>query len=217
VAAGGRPWPDVLSVEARVAGALILAFGWPLLCVRVTWLLLHRFGFATVASHVAAGAAIFLTLSFATMVTQPVDRLRARTTWLGAGGTIVSALVAFVILAAVAGASSAILFGPFALATFVAALAEEAGFRVYLPDRLSYALRRAKTPPAAIAMAIMLIPQLSFAAAHANNSAFVHAGPLGFAALFVAGVLYQGLAHLGGLWAAAAVHAALNLTIATWR
>lgn len=207
-------WPDVLIGEARIAGALIVAFVWPLLCVRVTWLVLHRIAFTTAASHLAGGAAILTLVSFATMVTAPVARLRSSATWIDATGVVVPSLAAFLILAGVAGASSAILLAPFALTTFAAALAEEAVFRRYLPDRLSDVLRREVARPALTACAIVVIPQLSFAMAHAENSAFSGASVREFAALFVGGMLFQWVARVGGLWAAAAVHAALNLLIA---
>ena len=205
---------DVAIGEARIAGALVVAFSWPLLCVRVTWLVLHRVAFATAAAHLAGGAAILTLLSFATMVTAPIDRLRSGATWVDAASVVVPSLTGFLILAGVAGASSAILFAPFALTTFAAALAEEAVFRRYLPDRLSDVLRREVTRPALATIAIIVVPQLSFAMAHAENSAFSGATIREFGALFVGGMLFQGVARVGGLWAAAAVHAALNLLIA---
>jgi membrane protease YdiL (CAAX protease family) len=205
---------DVLTGEARIAGALIVALGWPLLCVRVTWLVLHHLAFTTAASHLASGAAIMVLVAFATLTRRPVDRLRSPSTWSGAGVVVAASFAAFLILAEGAGAPWVILTAPFALATFAAALAEEAVFRSYLPDRLTDTLRRAGARPAVIAIAIVLIPQLSFALAHAENSAFTGANLREFAGLFIAGVLYQGVARVGGLWAAAGVHAALNLTIA---
>jgi membrane protease YdiL (CAAX protease family) len=200
--------------EARIVGALIVAFSWPLLCVRGTWFALRRVAFTTASSHIAAGAAMLVCVSFMTLVTRPVDRLRSPAIWIAAIGVVVPSLAAFLILAGVAGAPFAILLAPFALATFAAALAEETVFRRYLPDRLSGILRRQGARRAATACAIVVIPQLSFALAHAENSAFAHAGVRGFAGLFIGGVLYQGVTRVGGLWAAAAVHAALNVTIA---
>lgn len=200
--------------QARICGALIAAFSWPLVCVRVTWLVLHHLAFTTAASHLASGAAIMMLVAFGTLTRRPVDRLRSRSTWSGAGVVVAASFAAFLILAESAGAPWAILVSPFALATFGAALAEEAVFRRYLPDRLTDALRRAGARPAVIAIAIVVIPQLSFALAHAENSAFTGANVREFAGLFLGGVLYQGVALVGGLWAAVAVHAALNLAIA---
>jgi membrane protease YdiL (CAAX protease family) len=205
---------DVLICETRIVGALIAAFVWPLACVRGTWFVLHRVAFATAASHLAAGAAILVLISFPTLMKRPVDRLRSHSTWSGAGAIVAASLIAFLILAEGAGAPWAILVAPFALATFGAALAEEAVFRRYLPDRLSDSLRCAGARPTVIAIAIVVIPQLSFALAHAENSAFTGANTREFARLFIAGVLYQGVTRVGGLSAAVGVHGALNLTIA---
>jgi membrane protease YdiL (CAAX protease family) len=214
MARGSRTRLDVLIGEARIVGALIVAFSWPLLCVRGTWVVLHRVAFATAASHLASGAAILFLISFATLVTRPVDRLRAPATWVGTVGVLVPSFISFLILAGAVGTPIAVLLAPFALATFAAALAEEAVFRRYLPDRLAAILRCAGARPAVSALAIVVIPQLSFAMAHAENSAFARAGVREFAGLFIGGVLYQAVTRVGGLWAAAAVHAALNLTIA---
>jgi membrane protease YdiL (CAAX protease family) len=214
MADGARLRLDLLIGGARIAGALIAAFCLPVLCVRATWLVLQRVAFATAAAHLAAGATILLALSFATLVRHPIERLRSRSTWSAAGAVVAASLVAFLILAAGAGATSGGLFAPFALATFAAALAEEAVFRRYLPDRLADSLGRAGARPTLIAVAIVVIPQLSFALAHAENSAFVGASASELGSLFVAGVLYQGVARVGGLWVAAGVHGALNLTIA---
>jgi membrane protease YdiL (CAAX protease family) len=208
-----------LTGEARIAGALIVALGWPLLCVRVTWLVLHRVvpATATATAQLTAGAGLMILVSFATLVTRPVDRLRSPATWIDATSVVVPSVVAFLILAATAGTPRAILLTPFAFATFAAALAEEAVFRQYLPARLASVLRGVKARPSLTAVAIVVIPQLSFAVAHAENSAFAGASGREFAGLFIGGVLYQGVARVGGLWAAAGVHAALNLTIAVQR
>jgi membrane protease YdiL (CAAX protease family) len=63
--------------------------------------------------------------------------------------------------------------------------------------------------------ALLILPQISFSLAHAANPSFIAARPLEFLSLFAAGLLYCGLATVGGLGMAAAVHAAINLSIAT--
>jgi membrane protease YdiL (CAAX protease family) len=127
---------------------------------------------------------------------------------------VVVAVIGFVALSVTTGVSILIAVAPFGLATFAAALAEEAVFRRYLPDWLSNALRRTGTAQRVAVLATLLVTQLTFAVAHAENSSFSAAGPREFAILFVTGILYCGIARVGGLWAAAAFHAALNLTIA---
>ena len=214
MANGARLRLDVLSGEARIAGALIGAFSWPLLCVRGTWFVLHRFAFATAASHLAAGAALLFALAFVTLVRRSIDRLRSLSSWRGAGAVVVYSLAVFVVLAGAAGAPWAVMVAPIGLATLAAALSEEAVFRRYLPERLAESLNRAGAPPTLIAAASVVIPQLSFAVAHGENASYIGAGSREFASLFLAGVLYQGVARLGGLWAAAGVHGAINLTIA---
>ena len=214
MAGGVRLRLDILIGDARIGGALIAAFCLPLLCVRTTWLVLHRVAFATAATHLAAGATILLALAFATLVRHPIERLRSGSTWSAASAVVAASFVAFLILADSAGAPWGVLLAPFALATFAAALAEEAVFRRYLPDRLSDTLRQAGARPTVTAIAVVVIPQLSFALAHAENSAFTGARVSEFGTLFIAGVLYQGVKRVGGLWVAAGVHAALNLTIA---
>ena len=205
---------DVLISEIRIAGALILAFSWPLLCVRATWWALHRLALHTAGVHLAAGATILGVVSYASLVRQPIDRLRVPGTWIGAIRITASAFGAFVLLAVAAPAPLAIIVAPFAVATFTAALAEEVVFRQYLPDRLSVLLRNTGTQPAVTSLANVAIPQLSFALAHMENPTFAGAGSGEFAELFIAGILYRGVTRVGGLWVAAAVHAALNLTIA---
>lgn len=205
---------NVLIGNAKIAGALIVAFIWPILCTRVTWAALHRVQAASATRHLVAGATIFAILSWVTLVAHPLDALRRPATCRRVGFFLAASLTAFLALTVAAGAPVWLVIGPFALATFIAAAAEEAVFRRYLPDRLSATLRRAGVRPAAIGMAAIAIPQLSFAAAHAESSAFFGAGTWEFAGLFLAGVLFQGLVRVGGLWSAAAIHAALNLIIA---
>ena len=61
---------------------------------------------------------------------------------------------------------------------------------------------------------LFLVSLVVFALVHATNPSFIAARPAEFAALFAAGILYQGIASYGGLAMAAAVHGALNLSIA---
>ena len=214
MAGGCRRWHDVLKADAAVVAALVTAFAWPLVCVRGTWWLLRALSFHSASTHLAVGGFILTTMSVATMTRHPVGRLRSPVAWRDAAGVISGGLIAFLVLAGGAGLPAAILFTPLAGATFAAALAEEVVFRRHLPTLLSDLLRRAQKGPAFTAISVLLIPQMAFAAAHAENSTFAGAHAGEFTTLFVGGILYQGVARVGGLWAATAVHAAINMTIA---
>jgi membrane protease YdiL (CAAX protease family) len=214
VAARRRVRNQLLNPAARLAVTLILAFVWPLACVRAIWWVLDRFAFHRLSTHLFAGATLLMTLSFFTVVSHPIDRARSMATWRRALAVVFATAFGYAILCTAARLPVRLIAAPIAISTFAAALAEEAVFRMYLPDQLSLALRRASTRPAVASIVVLLIPQLAFAAAHAENAGFASAGWRTFGGLFVAGLLYRGLTTVSGVWAAAAVHAALNLTIA---
>lgn len=214
MAARRRVRCELLNPAARIAVPLVLAFAWPLVLVRATWWALDRFAFHEMSAHLLLGSALLITVSFLALVAHPIDRLCSTATWRLALRVAGSSFVGFAILVSAANVRDARVVAPIALATFAAALAEEAVFRAYLPNWLACSLRRAGTRPALASIAVLMIPQLAFAAAHAENSGFASAGLRAFGGLFVAGLLYRVLTRVGGLWMAAAVHAALNLTIA---
>jgi membrane protease YdiL (CAAX protease family) len=214
VAARRRVRCELLNPAARVAVPLVLAFAWPLAVVRATWWVLDRLALHDVSAHLFAGAALLMTVSFLTMASHPIDRFCSIAAWRRAFAVVVAGTCGFAILCTAAGLPATILIAPIAVSTFAAALAEEAVFRMYVPDQISLALRRAAARPAVASIAVLLIPQLAFAAAHAENAGFASASLRTFGGLFVAGLLYCGVSRVAGLWAAAALHAALNLTIA---
>jgi membrane protease YdiL (CAAX protease family) len=204
----------LLIPAARLAVPLVLAFVWPLACVRATWWALGRLPFHDVSTHLLIGASLFIAASLLTIVDRPIDRVRSPAVWFRAIAVFVTSAAGFAVLSVAAGLPVTLLVAPIAIATLAAAIAEEAVFRAYLPDRLSRSLRQAGTRPFVTSAIVLVIPQLAFAAAHAENAGFASAGMRTFVNLFVAGLLYRGVTKVCGLWAAAALHAALNLTIA---
>ena len=205
---------QLLNPAAGLAATLALAFVWPLACVRAIWWVLDRFPLHDVSAHLLIGALLLVTLSFLVTASHPLARVCSVVTWPRVFAVVAPATLGFAVLCSAARLPATTLMTPIAIATFAAAMAEEAVFRRHLPDQLSLALRLAGTRPGVASIAVLLIPQLAFAAAHAENAGFASAGLRTFGGLFVTGLLYRGLTRMSGLWVAVSVHSALNLTIA---
>ncbi len=201
--------------RSRAAAAVGIGLAWPVGCVAMTWQLLRWTGVTSVSAHLFAGATMLTLLSALTLVDGLRDRVRAFGTWMAELGSVARGLILFVVLAAAARLPLRVVATTFAFATFSAALAEEVVFRRWLPRWLASSLRRARAGPAQAWLAASAVAQLSFAAAHCLNRDLISTtGRQEFVRLFIIGLLYHGVAGLYGLWVAAGLHAALNLTLA---
>jgi hypothetical protein len=172
--------------------------------VRISWWALDQLPIRSLELHILAGASLLIIGSYFAFGT--------RSFWeqsmTDAGA---ATLAGFVVLAITARIPALVVFAPLGVVTLVAAGAEEIVFRRWIPDRLTDALGSGHVASAAV----LLLSQLAFSLVHATNPSFVAARPMEFVALFAAGILYRGIASYGGIAMAAAVHGALNLSIAT--
>ena len=123
---------------------------------------------------------------------------------------IVTALVIATLAAVMAAAGDAALAprGWWLAVVAVAALVEEAVFRVILPERIQHELNPALPPWACLPIALLL-SQSTFALTHLQAPG---AGPGDVLRLVVAGGLLYAVVRVANVWAATALHASLNMS-----
>jgi len=181
-----------------------VAIVWPLVIVHLAWWALDHLPIQSPVVHVITGAGLLMAASFACIARRDPDL--DRSAWQETVTRLATTTAGFVALSVWAGIPIEKVVGAIGIATLCAAFAEEIVFRRWIPGRI----RRDDARPRA---ALLILPQISFSLAHAANPSFVAARPNEFLSLFLAGLLYTGLARIGGLGMAAAVHGALNLAL----
>jgi len=186
-----------------VARTFGLAIAWPLVIVRLAWWVLDRLPIQSPSWHIVTGASL-LTGGSLVLIARWDPELN-RSAWMETATRLSATAAGFVALSVWAGISIGKILGGIGIATLCAAFAEEIVFRRWIPRRLGL-----DAPPRA---ALVILPQISFSLAHAANPSFLAARPMEFVSLFLAGLLYTGLAQVGGLGMAAAVHGALNFAL----
>jgi Type II CAAX prenyl endopeptidase Rce1-like len=216
----------LITAAGRVASATIVAaagIAWGVGCVAAIWRLMYRVHVISPAAHVAVGAGVLAATGLLTLRRHPLRRLRRMSTWRGAGRLVAASTAAFVVLVLAARVPLRIVATSFGNATLAAAVGEEAVFRGIVPKWVARQLARARMRRDVAQWSGALIAQLSFAAAHGLNRdvGATASGVAELARLFVLGMLYHHAALAFGLWAAAGIHGALNLVLATsaggWR
>jgi membrane protease YdiL (CAAX protease family) len=199
----------LLLITTRGLATLVVGIVGPCLVVRSCWWLLDRLPIASPAVHLLTGG----------MLLVAVARLVFGRQDMTAGALVSTSIVAsiafvgFILLILVTSIPIGMAIGPMGIATLAAAGAEEIVFRRWLPRWLA---DRNGSSFASSAAAVV-VSQAAFSLAHSMSPTFVGARPTEFVLLFVAGLLYQGLANTGGIGMSAAIHGALNLSIATGR